>query len=72
LINAAKKGHTKIVELLLAVDGVAVNAKNKDGETALNWAAKGRVWSCVCVCLCEESMSETKIYGRSERNREGI
>ena len=39
LIKAAKEGNTAIVERILAVDGVDVNAKNNEGETALICAA---------------------------------
>jgi len=40
LIKAAKEGNTAIVERILAVDGVDVNAKDKNGVTALFVAAK--------------------------------
>jgi ankyrin repeat protein len=40
LIWAASEGHTAIVELLLAAQGIHVNAKDVDGWTALIWAAE--------------------------------
>ena len=40
LMMAAKHGHTTVGQLLLAVDGIDVNATNEDGWTAIMWAAK--------------------------------
>ena len=34
-MKAAENGHAKVVELLLKQDGIDVDAKNDDNETAL-------------------------------------
>lgn len=41
LIVAAREGHVGVVQLLLAVDGIDVHARDKEGETAL-MAAESR------------------------------
>ncbi len=35
LMKAAENGHAKVVELLLNLEGIDVDAKNDDDETAL-------------------------------------
>jgi ankyrin repeat protein len=42
LLEAARYGHTDIVELLLAQDGIDVNYKDRDGCTPLWWAVDRR------------------------------
>ena len=57
---AAWKGHTKCVQLLLAVPGIDVNKANKDGSTPLTWAAWKGHTECVKLLLAVPGIDVNK------------
>ena len=67
LYEAAFKGHTECVKLLLAAPGIDVNKANKDGETPLYWAAYNGHSECVRLLLAAPGIVVNKAnkYGET-------